>query len=62
MMAHLWQPRFKIMLDSFINMVCINMKEIDTVVCKMLQGIIESAFDQSLKAAVEKIVVRAQIC
>ena len=52
------KPGLKIMLDRFVGMIAINMKDIDRAIRKVLQGVIESAFDEVGEAAVQGIMMR----
>ena len=60
--AHLGKPGFKIVLDSFVCVIAVDMKNIDSSVREMLHSFVESALYEVGKASIQRIMMRSQIC
>src|SRR5260370_40462878 len=59
--AHPGQPGFEVVLDRFIRMEAVNVKQVNRPVGEMVHGLVEGTREQARKAAVERVVMAAQV-
>src|SRR5262245_24036400 len=60
--TQLGKPSFEIVLNGFVCVVAVYMKNVDCPVWKMLQSFVESAPYEAGKTSIKRIVMRRQIC